>query len=502
MPQSRAQDRGWVMGWCVIAGALAAWTAAVPLQRIPHVSDEVAYTLQSRLFAAGMRVGPGALEPSLHDYPFWNAAPVAYSPFPPGWPALLSLGEIAGLPWLMNPLLVMAFPALIWVIARAWGGASVARLAVAVAALSPAVWMMAGTRMAHTSTLVALGVVAAVAARRPDRSWVWALGGLAAAYTVVARPMDAAVVAGPLLAWGLLRAPGLGARAGWILLPAAGAALLLLDNQMLTGSAFQFPIDGWYEKWLPAPGRPGCNRLGFGAEVGCFPTFNSLGHTPLKALKIFGETSLRMDVSLLGVPGALLLAALGAWRLRPRWPWLIAAALVLAHALYWSPGRAYMARFWHPLLLLLPIAVAAALHTWPRRWVVLGLVGAALLGGSWRVPELADRYWCADRALEQTLADAGITEGVVFLRGKKSRQTSWPRMGVDVFVCDPMLESGDGFRLNDPSRPDEGLRIRHALHTLKQTRQYMAAVHPGAPAWLVVHKVDVDMYRVLPVKLE
>jgi len=499
---SAGKTRGWLAVWCTVCSALAAWTATVPLARIPHVSDEVAYTLQARLFAAGLRAGPAGDNASMLEYPFWVAEPFSYAPFPPGWPALLSLGERVGGAWLLNSLLVAAVPVLVWALARAWADEKIARLAAVVAALSPAVWLMAGTRMSHTSALVGLGVVAVVAAHRPLRSLYWLLGGLAAAYVVVARPMDAAIVAGPLLVWGVIRAPNWASRVSWVGLPALGAAVLLWDNHTLTGSALHFPMDAWYDQWTTELGRAGCNQLGFGSNVGCAQTFGSFGHTPVKAARIIGESVLKMDGALLGLPGASLVAAYGAWRLRPRWPWIIALAVVLAHALYWSPGRAYLVRFWHPLLLILPIAVAAAMSRVPQRWAVLALSVVAVVGGSRLLPDLGDRYWCADTALEQTLAAEGIIEGVVFLRGKGHRETGWPMMGVDSFVCDPMLESGDGMRLNDPAHPDQGLRIRHALPTKAATRRYMAEHHPGATAWLVDHRVKSDKYRVLELDLE
>ena len=502
MFQGERGERIWVAGWSAVCGCLAAWTALVPLQRIPHVTDEVAYTLQARLFASGMRVGPAADNPSMLEYPFWVTEPVSYSPFPPGWPALLAVGEVMGAPWLINPLLVTLVPVIVWALARAWADETVARVAVVVAALSPVVWMTGATRMSHTSTLVALGIVALVAVRRPAHAGIWGLGGLAAAYVVLARPMDALVVAGPLLVLGLVRARCHWARAVWTVLPAAGAAVLLWDNHVLTGDALRFPMNAWYDQWAADLGREGCNRLGFGADVGCAQTYGDFGHTPTKAARIIGESALKMDGALLGVPGGLLIALFGVRRLRVRWPWLIAGALVVAYALYWSPGRAYLVRFWHPLMLVLPVAVAAALRGLPRVWVILGLVAASVWGGSWRLPELVDRYWCADRELETVISEAGVQEGVVFLRGKGIREVSWPRMGVDAFVCDPMLESGDGLRLNDPAHPDQGLRVRHALPSLGATRRYMQVHHPGASAWLIDHAVTSDKYRVMQVELE
>jgi len=160
-----------------------------------------------------------------------------------------------------------------------------------------------------------------------------------------------------------------------------------------------------------------------------------------------------------------------------------------------------MTRFWHPLWLVLPIAVAAALRHLPRAWVVVGLVVAAVAGGSRKMPDLVDRYWCADDALERALQSADIQDGVVFVRGLGKRAVSWPRLGVDPFVCDAMLEFGDGMRLNNPARPAQGLRVRHALATAEETKAFMDAHHPGESAWLVIHDVPSDTYRIAPVKL-
>mgnify|MGYP007096685675 CR=1 FL=1 len=79
--------------WCILAMALALFVALVPLNGMAHVSDEVAYTLQARLFSHGMRTGPAFPVPSMVDYPFWVAAPRSYSPFPPGWPAFWRSGS-------------------------------------------------------------------------------------------------------------------------------------------------------------------------------------------------------------------------------------------------------------------------------------------------------------------------------------------------------------------------------------------------------------------------
>jgi hypothetical protein len=484
-------DGRWVAAWGCVAGIIAALMARIPLAGVAHVSDEVAYTMQARLFAAGIRVGPAGDNPSMLMYPFWSAEPVSFSPFPPGWPALLAVGEAVGAPWLVNPVLFAVFPALIWVLARTWTGRATARLSVVVAAVSPGLWVMAGTRMAHTSVLVALGVVAAVAVRRPARLGLWVIGGLAAGYVVIARPFDAALVAAPLLFIALRGSRTWPQRIAVVLLPGGAAIALLMDNAALTGELFRFPMEVWFDQWQPE--RPGCNRLGFGADAGCAMTLGTFGHSPYKAARLALEGLLRMDGLVLGLPGGLLLAGWGASRLRPRWPLWLCVVLLIGYGLYWSPGRAYGARFYHPMYLVLPIVLAVPLAR--LRWGMWLVVVVSVIGGSRVARELSDRYWCVDDGLAELLQERGIEDGVVFLRGVGERAMSWPVTGTPAFTCDPLLESGDGFQLNDPSTPSTGLRIRHALPSLAQTTAYMVAHHPGAHAWLIVHDVALDRYE-------
>ena len=134
--------------------------ALVPLQGVAHVSDEVVYTLQAKLFSAGMRTGPPSENPSMFLYPFWVTDPVSYGAFPPGWPAFLSLGERLQLGWTINPLLSCTLPILLFGLAREWTDLRTARLTALISAVSPAVWILAGSRMAHTSVLVALAAAA------------------------------------------------------------------------------------------------------------------------------------------------------------------------------------------------------------------------------------------------------------------------------------------------------------------------------------------------------
>ncbi|MFT5685225.1 MAG: hypothetical protein ACI8RZ_006174 [Myxococcota bacterium] len=482
------------IGLCSLVAVLLSVAVALgPLEGIPHITDEIAYTLQSRLLAVGLRVGPPGDDAALMGFPFWVVQPHTYSPFPVGWPMLLALGERLGVAWLVNPLLAGLLPPLCWLLAREWVAPPVARLSAVIMALSPGVWILAASRMSHTSVLVALLLAAVVIVRGRDGRMAWAGAGLALAYVTLARPFDGVLLGGALLGLALFRAPS---RSAWGLLAGLaglGVAGTLADNLLLTGDPLRFAMSDY----LDAIARPGCNRLGFGPDVGCHATLGSLGHTPAKALRLAGNSALRLDRLLLGVPGALLLVAAGAWRLR-RWePLAIIGLVVVGYGLYWSPGQALGARFWHPAYPALAILLAAGLYPLTRGLSPLAVLATTLAGGIAVVSDLSDRLWCVDGRLVAALEASGFNEGVVFIQGSGSREMHWSSLSIDDFRCTALLESGDGFMAQDPL--GGGLEFRHALPDAESTRNYLVRHHPGSPAILVTHDIAVDERTLIPI---
>lgn len=477
-----------LLGFCCAAQAL--FLALVPLQGVAHLNDEVAYTVQARLAAAGMRLGPGLEGPEVLDYPFVVVHPQVYGIFPPGWPVLLALGEALGLGVLVNPLLALALPALAWLVAREWLDEAGARLAAGVMAFSPGVLLLAASRMPHTSALAALLLTLAVLLRGRDRPWAWWAAGAALGYITAARPFDGVVIGGPLALWGLTRAPAAGrsaARLGLLLPHALGAAWVLWDNQLVTGDWRTFPASAWFDAQAAALGAPpGCNSLGFGPERGCVETQGSLGHTPLKALHNAASAAVLVDRLLLGVPGGGLVALVGLWAAGRRGLWLGLLALTVGgYALYWSPGIAYGARFWHPLYAVLPIGVAWALTRLPGRWagwvpVLLGPVGVSFVAR-----DLASGYWCVDGTLTRELQAQGIEEGVLLVRGAGQCVRSWPALGVEAFGCDATLAQGELLQRWDPTDPTRGLQPRRAPRDAAVAQAWVQEHHPGAAVWLL-----------------
>lgn len=486
----------------LLAPILALAVCWVGLDGIPHVSDEVAYTLQSRVFAAGARVGPAADNASMVTLPFWEAQTQSYAIFPPGWPALLASGELLGVPWLVNPLLLALLPALTWLLAREAVEEPIAQLAAGIATLSPGVLLLAGSRMSHTSVLVALGVLAVVCVRGRDTLGLWALAGLAAGYCVLARPFDAALVAGPLLVVGLMRGQG-PQRLALLVGPAVATALLAWDNQALSGSPWVFPTAAYFDSLAFDSGlSAGCDRLGFGPEIGCVRTLGTAGHTPEKALH-FGWLSVqRLDRLLLGVPGLGLLTLVGVGVLKKKAvPLLLPVVLVVGgYALYWSPGAAYGARFYHSLYLVLPLLAAAGLYRLLEQWSWVVVVLGSVYGSVTVLRDLAaEPYWCVDAELQHKVK-AQQLEGVLFLKAGGQRKASWPSLLLEDFVCTPELVTQDGLMLLDPMHPTGGLQPRHALSSPAETEAFMS-LHPGAPKWAAggdIHAGSWTLYQDSP----
>ena len=79
---------------------MAAGLSVAVYQRHPHIPDEIAYIVHARYFAQGASSMPlppvaEAFELDLMTYEDdrW------YSPVPPGWPAVLAVGERMGVGW-------------------------------------------------------------------------------------------------------------------------------------------------------------------------------------------------------------------------------------------------------------------------------------------------------------------------------------------------------------------------------------------------------------------
>jgi hypothetical protein len=359
--------------YCALwVACLAALLAVVSYQRHPHIPDELSYLLQAKYFATGQMTMalppvPEAFRLDLMTY----EAERWYSPFPPGWPAMLALGVLAGVPWLVNPLLGGVGVLLTFVLVRDLYDRGVARTVVIMMAASPWYVFMAMSYMAHTfTTVVVLGTTLAVLWLRRSRGIAWALlGGFGIGVVSINRPLEGLVLAGVLGLWVLVpddvgvsfrqRVGRLVTLAG---ATAATAALVFPYNAHLTGRPLYFPVMAYADRVY----GEGTNALGFGPDRGFgWPGLDPLpGHGLIDVLINANLNLFAVNVELHGwATGSLLLIAFFLLRGRvAASDWLMVAiimATVAAHSLYWfSGGPDFGARYWY--LILLPCLVLSA----------------------------------------------------------------------------------------------------------------------------------------------
>jgi hypothetical protein len=360
----------------------------------PRIIDATAYLLEARTFASGHLTLPG-FEPSaalrgrfLYFEPDLRHLSVL---FPPGYPAVLALGVLAGYPLLIGPALAAL---LVWSTAelarRLFDDRGAALLAATLSMSNACLRYHTAEPMSHglSALLVCLALYGALGKRPRDTL----LSGLSLGWLVATRPVTAMAIGLVLGAHWLVsrRQPKDAIVLALGLLP--GAALWLGYQWATTGSPWSTTQYAYYSV---ADGPPGCFRYGFGAGIGCLFEHGTYvgkrlpeGYGLFQALYV---TLLRLRWHSLDVLNFELLVPVllfGLWQgLRhPRARWLgYASLLVVAAYLPFYFDASYPgggARLFADVLPLEHVLVgAAAAQLLMARWLLpVSLAGFALHG--------------------------------------------------------------------------------------------------------------------------
>ena len=363
--------------FATLASAVLAWAA---FDRVPHVEDEVAYLFQARTFAAGVLgspAPPAAAQPALEYYLFdirgdqWIGVPAQ------GWAIVLSLGVLAGVPWLVNPVLTGIS---VWlahgIVCRAVSRER-ADLVALLMATSPWVLAVGGTLMAHSTTLVMvlLGWWCLLRAGEGStrRDVMLALvAGLALGWAFVTRQLDGLIISVLTGLWLLRRLPG---GIGQVIACALGGVLsggvFLLLNLTITGDALLTPQADYLSRLWPDTQ----NAYGFGPNVG--PPAESwgaldiwVGHSPAEGLLNLINGFAALNYELLGWTFGSLVPVwiVFIWGRKltgfDRAMLVVFAILVGALFFYWFTGTFYLGpRYWHTALLPALALAAAGIET-------------------------------------------------------------------------------------------------------------------------------------------
>jgi hypothetical protein len=442
------RERGAGMDPLVLAAALgvtllSAVLCVVSYQRHPHIGDEVSYVYQARYLAQGMLAMPrppvlDAFNLDLFDYTTTSW----YASAPAGWPFVLAIGVLAGVPWLVNPLLGGACVLLTWMLVSGTHDRRTGRIAALLLAASPWHALVGMSFMTHSASL-AFALVAAVAVARARRAGGtgWALvGGLATGMVGMIRPLEGAIVGGLLGLWVIgiggkrLALPG-------ILAWGAGAmvfgVLIGWYNQALTGDPRAFPIMVWADRFM----GPHTNDLGFGPDRGVGWALDpNPGHGPVDAIINANLNTTTINTELFGwATGSLLLVvALAVSRRRRRGDHLMLATLAAvfgAHVFYWfSGGPDFAARYWY--LMIVPLVALAASgvrlleepagtpvghpgHATRVRLVLAALGAMALVNfTTWRAVDKYRHYLGMRPDMRDVARDRHFGRSLVLVRGK------------------------------------------------------------------------------------
>lgn len=425
LPRVRLSDRALVGGAALLLTLAAVAVCHLVFAANPHLVDEMAQLLHAKAFAAGRLALPPPAPPEAFLITHtWVTDAGWISQYPPGQTVLFALGLLAGVPWLVNPLLGGAGAVGVYFAARGLYGRGTARAAAVLWAVSPWVLFMSASYLNHVGAVTfGLAAWALVWGPRERRPWHYVLAGLAIGVATVTRPLDGVAAAAPILVWMTLERRWRGAP--WVVLGGLPIAVLWgYVNWRLHGH----PLTLGYSVLYDAE-----HGMGFHMDPWGQP------FTPWVALSNLGVALKRLNIYLYEWPIPALLP-LAVWavaaRRRRRSDVVLAVALLAAPALYffyWHSGFFLGPRFYYAIAPALVIATARAWRWgWavarraPRRWADwrATLAGGALIVIVWGwagiLPSRIEVYREGLATLklhpEERLRERGVRQAVVLVR--------------------------------------------------------------------------------------
>jgi 4-amino-4-deoxy-L-arabinose transferase-like glycosyltransferase len=376
----------WILLICTLAMITSAAISYFAFERLPHLEDEVAYLFQARTMALGRLTVPSPPQPNAFWTPFvLDQGGQRFGKYPPGWPAVLGLGEKVDAAWLINPLLSALVLYLVYRLGRTLYDARVGLLAAGLGLFSPLFLVLGGSYLSHTVVLVWLLLFSLwfVWTTQGRSAWFAVGAGLALGLAFLTRSLTAMAFAVPFVPYAFSqifqRKSNLWQR--YLLMALAGGAMAVLlpvYQWAVTGDPWLSP----YLLWWPY------DRLGFGEGIGAMPG----GHSMYYAWINLKQDLSRSATDVLGWPAlSWLPLALGLF-LRPRrrrdWALLAPfACVVVAYLFYWigSPSRLWGPRYYFEGfggLWLLAAVGLVKVWDWAQdrgRWVRSVLAGVLVL---------------------------------------------------------------------------------------------------------------------------
>ncbi len=508
--------RRWLLLASLAGLLLFATFSTLLFERIPRVWDTAGYLFQARVLASGMMAAPAPPSPEhfwLYPLVVWQGKWFAI--YPLGHSSLLALGVLAGVPWLVCPLIGAISLLLTGLLAGETLGRKAAPLAGLLFLLSPFVIFMSSSYQGHNSNLLGTAIFLYFYARAHNRDNPLnpVLAGMGLGFSFFVRTLSAAALAVPFVIfelWRLFRDRG-EARKQVIMRGvliyigfAPFIAATLVQNAAHTGSPWlmayriKFPTQtvGLSADGMVEPGQHG----------------EDFSHTPQNALRNLRSRGLLLSSDLFGWPYLSLLPALAALALRRRRllrpgerkpteprkpPWLILAAGVCltylgAYSLFWNPGYGFGARYYYgmvPALILLTVAgirsLAGGTGGDAARFnrTLLGVVALLLINLALYLPlryrqfDQQQQYNTVDAKLARMVEQAGIDDGLIFVESwflgyynySSALPLNRPDLSGTVYARDLGVEANTALITALPDKRVYGFRFDEASGTLLLT---------------------------------
>ena len=347
--------------WVIV---ISAFLNLFAYQRHPHIPDEVAYIYHARYLADGKLYTAAPPVQDAFDVYLMQFDGDRWYPAPPiGWPMILAIGELVGLPWLVNPVLGGINILLAYLLLTELYSRRLAKISIFLLAISPWYVFMAMNFMTHMFTLTcaltaALGLVWA---RKTGRiRWIL-LSGFALGVMSLIRPLEALIWALLIGLWAI----GFGGkriRISWlaalVITTGLTASLVLPYNKLLTGSASIFPINQYTDQRF----GHNSNAYGFGPDRGMgWPIDPNMGHDPIDAMINADLNGFSINIELFGWSiGSLLFVILfvlsGRFQKSDYLMFAVITTVFIAFFFYYfSGGPDFGARYW--FLMIVPLVV-------------------------------------------------------------------------------------------------------------------------------------------------
>ena len=406
---------------------------------VPGTYDGCMYMFQARLFSHGMLSAQMPPEPQFFKNVLVILSDRWYTQFPPGFPAILTLGVLLRIPWLVNPLLGALTIGGIYLIANELYGKNIAKLSALLACASGFFLFMSSEFLAHTSTLffittAFLSFVRMTKKKRPLLSAM--VCGTALGIALLCRPYTTAWICAYLGIAAIVMRKQLSIRhilIGAVPLIASGLAFLAY-NAATTGHPLLFGyIASHGKEHLP----------GFHQDP-----WMEKPHTIVQGVKYLIGNLNGLDYYLFEwpIPSLFFVVLYLAFGKKETWDWMLVgwlSSLFVGHVFYFFNEFHLGPRFVYetlPAAILLTskgiVTSTQLLAAWPktpsyahaRSAICFILTGLFLFAILFNMPKTAETYheYGEDVTIQKYLNEKNIEKALVFVKNSRAYWVHYP----------------------------------------------------------------------------